>query len=143
SQRMSPDDILKLRVHNTSGELVPMSSFVNLEWQHGETQIQRYNSYDAISISGQANPGYANGEAMDEIVKLMEQLPSGIGFEWSGLSYQEVQAGSQATILLGLAFAVVFLVLAALYESWWIPLSAVLIVPLGMLGTVGLVSAVG
>lgn len=80
---------------------------------------------------------------MDEIVKLIGQLPSGIGYEWTGLSYQEVQAGSQASIMLALAFAVVFLVLAALYESWWIPLSAVLVVPLGMLGTVGLVTLVG
>src|SRR5690606_3301054 len=143
AQRMSPDDILKLRVHNTSGELVPMSSFVSLDWVHGETQIQRYNSYDSITIQGQANPGYANGEAMDEIVRLIGQLPAGIGYEWTGLSYQEVQAGNQAPIMLALAFAVVFLVLAALYESWWIPLSAVLIVPLGMLGTVGLVTLVG
>ncbi len=142
-QRMSPEDILKLRVHNTDGDLVPLSSFVTLDWVQGQSQVQRYNSYDSITIQGQANAGYANGEAMDEIVKLIGQLPSGIGYEWTGLSYQEVQAGSQASIMLALAFAVVFLVLAALYESWWIPLSAVLVVPLGMLGTVGLVTLVG
>lgn len=141
--RMTPEDILKLKVHNASGELVDMSSFVKLDWTQGPTQVSRFNSFDAIAISGQAQPGYSNGEAMAEIERLIAQLPSGIGYEWAGLSFQEIQAGNQAPITIALSLIVVFLVLAALYESWTIPVSAMLIVPLGMLGTVGLTTWTG
>ena len=103
----------------------------------------RYNSYESIRIGGNAAPGYTTGDAMAEMERLVAQLPPGYGFEWNGLSYQERQAGNQAPILMGLSLLVVFLVLAALYESWAIPLSVMLVVPLGMLGAVALVSALG
>ncbi|NLY64799.1 MAG: multidrug efflux RND transporter permease subunit [Alcaligenaceae bacterium] len=141
--RMGPEDILKLKVHNASGELVDMASFVTLDWSQGPTQVARFNSYDAITISGSAKPGYSNGEAMAEIERLIGELPRGIGYEWAGLSLQEIQAGNQAPITMALSLIVVFLVLAALYESWTIPVSAMLIVPLGMLGTVALTTLSG
>jgi len=141
--RVRPDDVLKLNARNRLGEMVPLSSFVNIAMETGPTQIVRYNSYESIRISGSAAPGYSTGDAMAEIERLITQLPTGFGYEWTAVSYQEQQAGSQTTILLGLAMLVVFMVLAALYESWSIPLSVVLAVPLGMLGAVGLVTAVG
>src|SRR5690606_39504841 len=103
----------------------------------------RYNSYESIRLGGEAAPGYSTGEAMAEMERLVAQLPQGFGYEWTGLSYQEKQAGSQSIILMGLAMLVVFMVLAALYESWAIPLSVMLMVPLGMLGAVGMVTALG
>ena len=103
----------------------------------------RYNSYESVRIGGSAGPGYSTGEAMAEMEKLVGQLPAGFGVEWSGLSYQEIQAGGQTTILLSLAVLVVFMVLAALYESWAIPLSVMLAVPLGMLGAVAMTTIMG
>jgi len=141
--RVRPDDILKLNARNQMGEMVPLASFVNIAMETGPTQIVRYNSYETIRISGDAAPGYSTGDAMAEMERLMTQLPAGFGHEWTAVSYQERQAGSQTTILLALAMLVVFMVLAALYESWSIPLSVVLAVPLGMLGAVGLVMSVG
>lgn len=141
--RMSPDDLMKLTARNVSGASVPLSSFVTAEWTQGPVQVVRYNSYESIRIGGTAAPGFSTGEAMAEMESLVAQLPNGFGFEWTGLSYQEKQAGSQSVILLGLAMLVVFMVLAALYESWAIPLSVMLMVPLGMLGAVGLISALG
>ena len=142
--RMSVDDILALKVRNNTGGLVDLGSVLNVDWGNGPMQVTRYNSYDALTIQGAAAPGYANGEAMAKLVEIIEnELPNGIGYEWSGLSYQEIQAGNQAPILMGLAMIVVFLVLAALYESWSIPLAAILIVPLGMLGTIGLTTILG
>lgn len=141
--RMSPDDLMKLTARNVSGAAVPLSSFVTAEWTQGPVQVVRYNSYESIRIGGTAAPGYSTGEAMAEMEALVAQLPNGFGLEWTGLSYQEKQAGSQSVILLGLAMLVVFMVLAALYESWAIPLSVMLMVPLGMLGAVGLISALG
>jgi len=141
--RMQVEDVLKLNARNTSGGMVPLSAFVTAKWAQGPVQVVRYNSYESIRIGGDAAPGYTSGEAMAEMERLMGNLPPGFGHEWSGLSYQEVQAGSQAPILMGLALLVVFLVLAALYESWAIPLSVMLVVPLGMLGAVGLVSLMG
>jgi len=141
--RVRPDDILKLNARNQLGEMVPLSSFANIAMETGPTQIVRYNSYEAIRISGDAAPGYSTGDAMAEMERLMTQLPTGFGHEWTAVSYQEQQAGAQTTILLGLAMLVVFMVLAALYESWAIPLSVVLAVPLGMLGAVALVTSVG
>lgn len=142
-QRMSIDNILALNAKNSSGQMVPLSTFVQLEWKQAPVQMVRYNSYESIRIGGAAAPGYSTGEAMAEMERLVSQLPSGFGYEWTGLSYQEIQAGNQTAILLGLAVLVVFMVLAALYESWAIPLSVMLAVPLGMLGAVGLSSAMG
>jgi len=141
--RMQVDDILKMNVSNHQGGMVPLSSFVSAKWAQGPVQVVRYNSYESMRIGGDAAPGYTTGEAMAEMERLVGQLPSGFGFEWNGLSYQERQAGSQAPILMGLSLLVVFLVLAALYESWAIPLSVMLVVPLGMLGAVALVSLLG
>ncbi|WP_233235356.1 efflux RND transporter permease subunit [Bordetella sp. LUAb4] len=141
--RMQVEDVLKLNARNTNGGMVPLSTFVTPHWKEGPVQIVRYNSYESIRISGDAQPGHTTGEAMVEMEHLMNQLPQGFGYEWNGLSYQERQAGNQAPILMGLSLLVVFLVLAALYESWAIPISVMLVVPLGMLGAVGLVSALG
>ncbi|ARP94838.1 efflux RND transporter permease subunit [Bordetella genomosp. 13] len=141
--RMQVEDVLQLNARNNQGGMVPLSSFVTAKWVQGPVQVVRYNSYESIRIGGDAAPGYTSGEAMAEMERLMADLPPGFGYEWSGLSYQEVQAGNQAPILMGLALLVVFLVLAALYESWAIPLSVMLVVPLGMLGAVALVSAMG
>ncbi len=141
--RMEPDDILRLNARNANGEMVPLSSFVSLEWTQGPVQIVRYNGYESIRIGGSAAPGYSTGQAMAEMEHLITQLPPGLGYEWTGLSYQEIQAGSQSTILMALSILVVFMVLAALYESWAIPLSVLLAVPLGMLGAVLLSSLMG
>ena len=135
--------MLALNARNLQGGMVPLSSFVTAEWKQGPVQVVRYNSYESIRIGGNAAPGYTTGDAMAEMERLAAQLPPGYGFEWNGLSYQERQAGNQAPILMGLSLLVVFLVLAALYESWAIPLSVMLVVPLGMLGAVALVSALG
>ncbi|WP_159990525.1 multidrug efflux RND transporter permease subunit [Pelistega ratti] len=142
--RLTLEDILALKVHNTSGDLVDLSTVVNVNWTNGASQVKRFNSYDAMNISGEAAPGFASSEARDAIVDIIRnELPDGIGYEWSGLSYQEIQAGNQAPIMLALALLVVFLVLAALYESWAIPLAALLIVPLGIFGTVALTALLG
>ncbi|WP_368641823.1 efflux RND transporter permease subunit [Castellaniella ginsengisoli] len=141
--RMDPDDILRLNARNANGEMVPLSSFVTLSWTQGPVQIVRYNGYESIRIGGSAAPGYSTGQAMAEMERLITQLPPGLGYEWTGLSYQEIQAGSQSAILMGLSILVVFMVLAALYESWAIPLSVMLAVPLGMLGAVLLSSLMG
>ncbi len=141
--RMTLDDVMRLNARNMEGNMVPLSSFVTYEWTQGPTQVVRYNSYPSMRIEGGTAPGYSSGDAMAEMERIMTQMPPGMGFEWNGLSYQEKQAGSQALILMGLALLVVFMVLAALYESWAIPLSVLLVVPLGMLGAVGLVSLMG
>ncbi|WP_323011247.1 efflux RND transporter permease subunit [Castellaniella sp.] len=143
SARMSPDDILQLNAINNQGEPVPLSSFVSVEWGSGPVQVVRYNGYESVRIGGAAAPGYATGQAMAEMERLVAQLPSGLAYEWTGLSYQEIQAGNQSTILMALSVLVVFMVLAALYESWAIPLSVMLAVPLGMLGAVLLSSLMG
>src|SRR5690554_6989575 len=142
-KRMDPDDILALNAQNSSGQMVPLSSFVTLDWTRAPVQQVRYNSYDSIRIGGTAAPGYSTGQAMEEMERLMKELPPGFGYDWTGLSYQEIQAGNQTLILMGLAILVVFMLLAALYESWAIPLAVMLAVPLGMLGAVGLSSAMG
>ncbi|MHC3124638.1 acriflavine resistance protein B [Acinetobacter sp. GN11] len=136
ARRTNPKEILELNVANEDGELVPLSSFASVGWQSGPSQVTRYNGYLAFSINGDAAQGYTSGEAMTEIEMLVSQLPRGIGYEWTGLSYQQIQAGSQVPILLSLSILAVFLLLVALYESWSIPLSVMLIVPIGALGSV-------
>jgi len=132
--RMQPDDLLKLNASNTQGQPVPLSAFATTKWVTGATQTVRYNGYPAIRISGSAAAGFSTGAAMAEMEKLAGQLPQGFGFEWTGQSREEKLAGSQAIILYGFAILAVFLCLAALYESWTIPLSVILVVPLGVLG---------
>ncbi len=134
--RMNADDILNYNVKNSRGQLVPLSSFATVEWQKGPTQIAGFNYYPAVRISGEARPGYTSGDAIAEMERLAGKLPRGFGFEWTGQSLQEKLSGSQAPFLLGLSALVVFLCLAALYESWTIPLAVLLTVPLGICGAV-------
>jgi multidrug efflux pump len=132
--RMQPEDILQLTTPNAQGKPVPLSAFASTHWVNGAMQTIRYNGYPAMRIGGQAAPGYSTGDAMIEMEKLAAQLPDGFGFEWTGLSREEKLAGSQAIVLYGFAILAVFLCLAALYESWSIPLAVILIVPMGVLG---------
>ena len=134
--RMKPEDIMSLRIPNDSGELVPFSAFATAKWSAAPASLSRYNGYPAMTLSGTAAPGKSSGSALAEMEQLAEQLPPGIGYEWTGLSYEEKQAGGQIGFLLGLSVIVVFLVLAALYESWAVPLAVLLIVPTGVLGAV-------
>ncbi|WP_185057925.1 efflux RND transporter permease subunit, partial [Pseudomonas fluorescens] len=129
-QRSQVDDLLKIHVRNNAEKMVPLSSFVQATWTQGPAQLTRYNGYPAISISGEPAPGHSTGEAMAEIERLVAQGPAGLGQEWTGLSLQERLSGSQAPMLLGLSLLIVFLCLAALYESWSIPTSVLLVVPL-------------
>jgi multidrug efflux pump len=132
--RMQPEDILKLTALNSQGKAVPLSSFATTRWVIGAMQTVRYNGYPAMRIAGGAAPGYSTGEAMAEMERMASQLPAGFGFEWTGQSREEKLAGAQAIVLYAFAILAVFLCLAALYESWSIPLSVILVVPLGVLG---------
>jgi multidrug efflux pump len=134
--RMQPEDVLRLNVTNSKGQTVPLSAFATTHWVTGAMQTVRYNGYPAMRISGSAAPGYSTGAALNEMEQLAAKLPPGFGFEWTGTSREEKLAGSQAMILYGFAILAVFLCLAALYESWSIPLSVILVVPLGVLGVI-------
>jgi len=132
--RMQPEDVLRLNAVNNRGQAVPLSAFATTRWVVGPMQTVRYNGYPAMRISGSAAPGVSTGQAMAEMEALAAKLPAGIGYEWTGISREEKLAGNQATILYAFAILAVFLALAALYESWSIPLAVVLVVPLGVLG---------
>jgi multidrug efflux pump len=132
--RMQPEDLLRLNAANAQGQPVPLSAFATTRWVTGAMQTVRYNGYPAMRISGDAAPGQSTGAAMAEMERLAAQLPPGFGFEWTGQSREEKLAGSQAIILYGFAILAVFLCLAALYESWSIPLAVILVVPLGVIG---------
>ena len=132
--RMQPEDLLKLNASNAQGNPVPLSTFATTRWITGAQQTVRYNGYPAVRISGSAAAGSSSGAAMAEMEALAARLPAGFGFEWTGQSREEKLAGSQAIILYGFAILAVFLCLAALYESWTIPLAVILVVPLGVLG---------
>ncbi|PVZ20207.1 MULTISPECIES: multidrug efflux RND transporter permease subunit [unclassified Pseudomonas] len=134
--RMTPESVMALYVPNTQGELVPLRAFVDTHWESGPVQVARYNGYPSIRITGDAAPGVSSGAAMAEMEKILAHLPPGISYEWTGLSYQERIASGQAAQLFVLAILVVFLLLVALYESWAVPLSVMLIVPVGALGAV-------
>jgi multidrug efflux pump len=136
TQRVQPEDLQQLYVRNLKGDMVPFSAFTSMKWVKGPVQLVRYNGYPAMKISGQAAPGRSSGEAMDEMEKMAGQLPTGIGFEWTGQSREEKLSGAQMPMLMALSLLAVFLVLAALYESTSIPLSVMLVVPLGVLGAV-------
>jgi len=123
-------------VRNGQGAMVPFGAFTSVEWTAGPPQLQRYNGYPAMTISGAPAAGRSTGEAMDEMERLVRQLPEGFTFEWTGISYEEQQSAGQIGLLLGLSLVVVFLLLAALYESWSIPVAVLLIVPLGVLGAI-------
>jgi multidrug efflux pump len=134
SARMVPEDVLELQVPNRTGQLVPLSAFASTRWIKGPMQSVRYNGYPAMRLGGDAAPGRSTGEAMDEMERLAAQLPPGLGYEWTGQSREEKISGAQATILLAFSMLAVFLCLAALYESWAIPVAVLLVVPLGVLG---------
>ncbi|HEX5682405.1 MAG TPA: efflux RND transporter permease subunit [Ideonella sp.] len=135
STRMQPEDILKLYAPNNKGQQVPLSAFASTRWVEGPLQTVRYNGYPAMKIAGDAAQGVSTGEAMAEMEKLAAQLPPGFGFEWTGQSREEKLSGAQATILLAFSMLAVFLCLSALYESWSIPVSVLLVVPLGVVGS--------
>ena len=132
--RMNPEDLNLLYVRNSRGVMVPFSSFAMGRWTYGPPQLQRYNGVASMEIQGAAAPGRSVGEAMLAMESLAKQLPAGIGYEWTGISLQQQQAGSQAPWLYALSMLVVFLSLAALYESWSIPAAVILVVPVGVLG---------
>ncbi len=132
--RMQPEDLLDLSVVNNKGAAVPLSAFATTRWITGPMQTIRYNGYPAMRISGDAAPGRSTGEAMDEMERLASALPAGFAYEWTGVSREEKLSGAQASILLGFSLLAVFLCLAALYESWSIPMSVILVVPLGIVG---------
>ena len=141
--RMQVNDILKLRVRNTSGGMVALSEVVTPRWVDTPLQLMRFQGVPAVRIAGNAAPGSSSGEAMDEMERLAAQLPPGFEVAWAGQSLQERESAAQAPMLMFLSMLVVFLVLAALYESWAIPLSVMLVVPLGLLGAVGSVLLLG
>ena len=134
SARMTPQDILDLRVRNAEGQMVPFGAFTAAEWKAGSPQLQRYNGYPAMTISGSAAKGYSSGEAMAEMEQMAAKLPPGFAYEWTGISYEEKQSSGQIGALIVLSLLVVFLLLAALYENWSIPLAVLLVVPFGALG---------
>ncbi|EPW0366669.1 multidrug efflux RND transporter permease subunit AcrB, partial [Klebsiella quasipneumoniae] len=132
--RMLPEDIGKWYVRGSDGQMVPFSAFSTSRWEYGSPRLERYNGLPSMEILGQAAPGKSTGEAMSLMEELAGKLPSGIGYDWTGMSYQERLSGNQAPALYAISLIVVFLCLAALYESWSIPFSVMLVVPLGVVG---------
>jgi multidrug efflux pump len=132
--RMSPEDLNKWYVRNASGTMVPFSAFATGKWVYGSPKLERYNGVAAMEVLGAPAAGYSTGQAMDEVEAIMKKLPAGIGYSFTGLSYEERLSGSQAPALYAISILMVFLCLAALYESWSIPIAVVLVVPLGVVG---------
>ncbi len=132
--RMNPDDLSKWYVRNDKGEMVPFNAFATGKWEYGSPKLERYNGVPAMEILGEPAPGLSSGDAMAAVEEIVKQLPKGVGYSWTGLSYEERLSGSQAPALYALSLLVVFLCLAALYESWSIPFSVMLVVPLGVIG---------
>jgi len=136
SFRMSPEDVGRIYVRNKSGTMVPFSAFCTLSWIYASPRLEHYNGLPALDMVANVAPGRSSGDAMNEVERLVTQLPAGTGLEWTGQSYQERLSGTQAPALYTISLIVVFLCLAALYESWAIPLSVILVVPIGILGAV-------
>lgn len=134
--RMMPDDVNLWYVRNQQGKMVPFNSFSTAEWTYGSPKLERFNGISSINIQGSTAPGVSTGEAMEEMESLVKQLPDGLGVEWVGLSYEERLTGAQAPALYILSVIVIFLCLAALYESWSVPFSVMLSIPLGVIGAV-------
>ncbi|KQB55614.1 multidrug transporter [Pseudomonas endophytica] len=134
TSRMNPEDLKKWYVRNDQGTMVPFSAFAKGEWTYGAPKLSRYNGVEAMEILGSPAPGYSSGEAMAEVEALAKKLPAGVGISWTGLSYEERLSGSQAPALYAISLLMVFLCLAALYESWSIPIAVMLVVPLGIIG---------
>lgn len=134
--RMLPEDVGAWHVRNNKGEMVPLSALTSGRWIYGSPRLERYNGVSSVNIIGQGAPGVSSGEAMLAVEDIMAQLPKGVGYQWTGMSFQEREAGNQAPLLYALSVLVVFLCLAALYESWSVPFAVMLVVPLGILGAV-------
>ncbi|ASK96807.1 efflux RND transporter permease subunit [Xanthomonas campestris pv. merremiae] len=132
--RMNPENMNDWFLRNSAGDMVPFSAFGSGQWTYGSPKLERYNGIASLQIQGNAATGTSTGEAMDTMEALIGELPDGIGYEWTGMSYQERESGSQAIFLYAVSILVVFLCLAALYESWAIPISVILVVPLGIVG---------
>ena len=132
--RMLPEDLNKWHVRNKNGEMVPFSSFASAHWSYGSPRLERYNGSSSVEIMGQGAPGVSTGEAMDAVAEIAGKLPPGIGYEWTGVSFEEKRSGAQAPALYAISLLVVFLCLAALYESWSVPFAVMLVVPLGVIG---------
>jgi HAE1 family hydrophobic/amphiphilic exporter-1 len=141
--RMLPKDLDRLYVRNTAGSMVPFSSFATGRWTTGSPKLSRYNGFPSINIWGEPAPGRSSGEAMRAMEEAMNQLPKGFGFDWTGLSFQERMSSNQAPLLYTFSIFVIFLCLAALYESWPIPISILLVLPRGVIGGVIASSARG
>ncbi|PQJ68267.1 efflux RND transporter permease subunit [Photobacterium angustum] len=141
--RMKPTDLDTWYVRNNKGEMVPFSAFATGEWKYASPRLERFNATPAVNIQGSVVAGYSTGQAMLDIEEMVKQLPPGFGVEWNGLSYEERLSGNQAPMLYALSILVVFLVLAALYESWSVPFAVVLVVPLGIIGALLAMNARG
>ena len=133
--RMTPDDIYRWYVRNNQNEMVSFASFSNTEWSYGPPRLTRYNSLPSVNIQGEAAPGVSSGEALNIMENLVSELPRGVGFEWTGLSLEERKSGAQAPILYAISILVIFLCLAALYESWSVPFAVLMVIPLGIIGS--------
>ena len=138
---MLPEDLEKWYVRNKNGDMVPFSAFSSASWTYGPQKLNRYNGSPSFNIQGQAAPGYSSGAAMQEMERLAAQLPTGVGYEWTGMSFEERLSGAQAPALYAISLIVVFLCLAALYESWSIPSAVMLVVPLGIIGALAATAA--
>lgn len=134
--RMKPEDMAKWYVRNDHGQMVPLSAFTVAKWTYGSPRLERYNGQPSCEILGQAAPGHSSGDAIRAVKEIMTKLPAGTGYEWTGPSFEEQRSGTQAPALYALSLLIVFLCLAALYESWSVPLAVILVVPLGVLGAV-------
>lgn len=134
--RMQPQDLNRWFLRNSAGNMVPFGAIATTKWQSGAPRLERYNGFSALEIQGQAAEGVSNGVAMEEVEKIAASLPLGIGFEWTGLSLQEKESGRQAPFLYAISLIFIFLLLAALYESWTLPLAVVIAIPLGVFGAV-------
>jgi multidrug efflux pump len=132
--RMKPEDLSKWYVRNQQGEMVPLSAFATAHWAYGSPRLERFNGQPSVELQGQAAPGLSSGDAMIAVEEIIAKLPVGIGYEWTGTSFEERRSGSQAPALYALSLLVVFLCLAALYESWSVPFAVMLVVPLGVVG---------
>ncbi|MBQ8829896.1 MAG: efflux RND transporter permease subunit [Burkholderiaceae bacterium] len=141
--RKDPEDINRWYVRNNQGEMVPFSAFTSTSWSYGSPRLERFNGLSAVNIQGSPARGLTTGQAMEEIEKIAETLPPGFAIAWNGISFQERQAGSQTTALYSLSVVIVFLCLAALYESWSIPVAVIMVVPLGVVGAIGLTGTFG
>jgi multidrug efflux pump len=141
--RMTPQDLDAIYIRNAGGTMVPFTAFATGKWIYGSPKRERYNGVSSFDIQGQSSPGHSTGQAIEAMASLAQKLPPGAGFEWTGISRQQVEAGAQAPLLYGLSVLVVFLSLAALYESWSIPVSVIMVVPIGVLGALLAASAFG